>query len=457
MWQGPGRRLLPGRWSGRPEVVDIAVQAAALQVWAYPLIFAQRLRLNLTQPLDPYGPRPETSAGAPVGLLGHQRSLADPTLEVGVAPNVDTLYSLAWLDLDVGAYEVSLPDPGERYLSLQVGCADTSSPVVASRRTHGAELPTIRIRRGPRAVSEEDGALRLSTPERWVVIVGRTGVDPLDPDDVADAHALQDKIGLAVDTDVGTGVAPESRAVDRRIAELSRLDEILDPRAFATALSAVLDDLGPGQVPDSAAAYLSGGQLVALADGSAAEETVRAFAAGLCTGYQDIRTRVEHLGRTVNGWSINDRGTDFGDDLLLRAAVAHAQIYVNPVAEAIYPVCQTDADGEVLDGRKGSYVIEFPPGSLPPVQAFWSLTMYHGEGLLVENPLRRYAVGDRTPGLRYGADGALRVGLSVFEPPSGPANWLPAPDGPFRLMLRLYWPDGAEAWEPPYVVREVAR
>lgn len=457
MWQRPGRKLLPGRWSRRPEVADIAAQAAALQIWAYPLIFAQRVRLNLTQPLDPYGPRPETSAGAPVGLLGHQRSLADPSLEVGVAPNVDTLYSLAWLDLGAGEYEVSLPDPGERYLSLQVGCADTSSPVIVSRRTHGAELPTIRIRRGPRAVSEDDGVLRLSTPERWVMIVGRTGVDPLDADDVADAHALQEKIGLAVGPDEGTGVAPESRAIDRRIAELSRQDEILEPRAFATALSSVLDDLGPGQIPESAASCVSGDQLAGLADGSVEDETVRTFAAGLRTGYQDIRRRVGRLGRTVNGWSINDRGAEFGDDLLLRAAVAHAQIYVNPAAEAVYPVCQTDADGEVLDGRTGSYAIEFPPGALPPVRAFWSLTMYHGEGLLVENPMGRYAVGDRTPGLTYGADGALRIGMSVVEPRSGPMNWLPAPDGPFRLMLRLYWPDGVEAWEPPYVVREVAR
>lgn len=457
MRQRSGRRLPPGRWSRRPEVADVAADAAALQIWAYPLIFAQRMRLNLTQPLDPYGPRPETSAGAPVGLLGHQRSLADPSLKVGVAPNVDTLYSLAWLDLDAGSYEVSLPDPGERYLCLQVGCADTSSPVVVSRRTHGAELPTVRVRRGRRAVSEENGVLQLSTPERWVMVVGRTGVDPLVVDDVADAHALQDKIGLAVDADEGSSLAPEPRAIDRRIAGLSRQDEILEPRAFATALSAVLDDLGPGQVPESSASSVSGELLAGLADGSASDETVREFAAGLRTGYQDIRGRVEHLGRTVNGWSINDRGADFGDDLLLRAAVAHAQIYVNPVAEAIYPLCQTDADGEVLDGRKGSYVIEFPPSGLPPVQAFWSLTMYHGEGLLVENPLGRYAVGDRTPGLRYGADGALRIGLSVSEPGSGPANWLPAPDGPFRLMLRLYWPDGAEAWEPPNVVREVAR
>ncbi|EGD44510.1 hypothetical protein NBCG_01160 [Nocardioidaceae bacterium Broad-1] len=438
-------------------MADVAAQAAALQVWAYPLIFAQRMRLNLTQPSDPHGPRPETSAGAPVGTLGHQRSLADPSLKVGVAPNVDTLYSLAWLDLDAGAYEVTLPDPGERYLSLQAGCADTSSPVVVSRRAYGAELPAVRIRRGPRAVSEEGGVLRLSTPERWVMVVGRTGVDPLDADDLADAHALQDKIGLTLDPDAGVGAAPTSRAVDRRIDELSRQDEILEPSTFATALSVVLDDLGPGQVPESLMSYVSGEQLAGLADGSASEEAVLSFAAGLRTGHQDIRRRVEHLGRTVNGWSINDRGPDFGDDLLLRAAVAHAQIYVNPVAEAVYPVCQTDADGEGLDGRNGPYVIEFAPGELPPVQAFWSLTMYHREGLLVDNPLGRYAVGDRTPDLRYGADGGLRMSLSVSEPDSGPANWLPAPDGPFRLMLRLYWPDGAEAWEPPCVVREVAR
>lgn len=428
------------------DLAGLAARAAALQTWAYPLVFAQRMRLNLTQPLDPHGQRPATSAGAPPGVLGHQRALADPGLAVGVAPNVDTLYSLAWLDLAEGTYELTLPDPGDRYFSLQVGCADTTSPLVVSGRTHGRALPSIRLERGPRAVSDEGGVLRLSTPERWVMVVGRTGVDPDDAADVAAAHALQDAISLTG----GGPLAP--RDVDRLVAGLARQDEILDPATFATSLAAVLDDLGPGQVPDDVARTLD--ELGAAADGPALD----AAAAGLRAGYDAVRARVQDLGRAVHGWSVNDRGADFGDDLLLRAAVAHAQIYVNPAAEALYPVCETDADGNALEGRAGPYLLEFPPGGLPPARAFWSLTMYHGEGLLVENPIRRYAIGDRTPGLTRGPDGALRIQLSVTEPdgPLGRGNWLPAPEGRFRLMLRLYWPEDAARWSPPPVVRVVA-
>ncbi|GEB12563.1 DUF1214 domain-containing protein [Pimelobacter simplex] len=425
---------------------DLADRVAALQTWAYPLVFAQRMRLNLTQPLDPQGRRPATSAGAPAGVLGHQRALADPSLAVGVAPNVDTLYSLAWLDLDEGAYALTLPDPGDRYLSLQVGCADTSSPLVVSGRTHGRELPEVRLRRGPRSVSEDGGVLRLSTPERWVMVVGRTGVDPHDATDVAAAHALQDAITLV--TPGAVGGAP--RDIDRRLARLMRQDEILDPATFLVSLAAVVADLGPGQVPDEVARTID--ELGPAAD----EPTLDAVAAGLRAGYDAVRSRVRHLGRTMHGWSVNDRGADFGDDLLLRAAVAHAQIYVNPAAEALYPVCETDADGNPLEGSAGPYLLEFPPGGLPPARAFWSLTMYHGEGLLVENPIRRYAIGDRTPGLTRDPDGALRIHLSVTEPGAGHGNWLPAPEGRFRLMLRLYWPEDAARWSPPPVVRVVA-
>lgn len=433
-----------------PDVPDLA---ELLQVWAYPLVFAQRMRLNFTQPLDPDGPRPATSAGARAGRLGHQRRLAGPDLAVGVAPNVDTLYSVAWLDLGGGEREVVLPDPGDRYLSLQVGCADTTSPLVISRRTHGDRLPPVRVGRGVPTVTSEGDRIRVSTPARWAMVVARTGVVPGDPADLAAAHAVQDGIRL-VPARAGEPAEPPPRPVDVALTHIARQEEILQPREFAIALTAVLDDHA-AVVPAGVAAAIRACDLAGLATGSAERARTRGVADGLRQGYDAIRSRVGDLGRTVNGWSVNDRGAQFGDDHLLRAAVAHAQIYVNPADEALYPVCETDADGMPLDGRAGPYRLEFPPGGLPPARAFWSLTMYHAEGLLVDNVLGRYAVGDRTPGLEPAADGSLRVEISASPPPSGNANWLPAPDGPFRLMLRLYWPERRD-WAPPPVVRSAA-
>ncbi|WP_280507616.1 DUF1254 domain-containing protein [Nocardia flavorosea] len=116
---------------------DIARRSAKLHIWGFPYVFAQRLRLRFTLPLTPDAPRPDTSAGAALNRLGHQRRLSDPTLTSGVAPNVDTLYSLAFLDLAAGTFRLRLPDFGDRYYSIQIGEADSSTAATLGQRTHG--------------------------------------------------------------------------------------------------------------------------------------------------------------------------------------------------------------------------------------------------------------------------------------------------------------------------------
>lgn len=423
-------------------------RAERLQIWAYPLVFAQRLRLNFTQPLDPWGARPRTSAGAPANRLGHARALADPGLRVGVAPNVDTLYSVAWLDLEQGPFTLDLPSFGDRYASVQIALADSSTPVVVSRRTHPEGMPRIVLTRGERGIVSSGGDLAFSTGERWVMLVVRIGVVGEDGADVGRVHALQDALRLSG----GESAAGHVTEADRRLAAIARREETLDPGAFAQATLQVLVDGDPSQVPADVQSVIDNLPLRELAAGSANSETLREVRLGLQDGLDAIGAHVKRLGRTANGWAVNERGTEFADDDLLRAAVAHAQIYVNPAAEAIYPVCEVDADGRALDGRRARYQVRFPVEDRPPADAFWSLTMYHAAGNLVANPLGRYAVGDRTPDLRREADGSLVIDISSSPPERGVANWLPAPDGPFRLMLRLYWPTRSD-WSPPGVRR----
>ncbi len=418
------------------------VQQAAerLQVWGFPLIFAQRVRLNFTQPVDPAGPRPPTSAGAAVNTFGHQRELSSPELRVGVAPNVDTLYSVAWLDLDAGPRRLILPDFGDRYYSVQVALADTSSPWALGRRTHGGRLPPMTLRRGRLGTRAGDDGVDLTTPHRYLMLCVRILVEPGDPHDLVRVHALQDSIALhemgAIDR------ASSTAARDIGLAAAERADEIGEATAFGRAVAAVIADSAPELVPAGVLADLE----------TCARARRDAVAAGLSAGLARIDGHVRDMGDAVNGWAVNWQGPDFGDDLLLRAAVAYSQIFVNPAAEAVYPVCETDAVGAPLDASRADYEIVLPADDLPPVDSFWSLTMYHAAGLLVANDAGRYAVGDRTPGLRRAGDGSLIVRLASSRPSDPDVNWLPAPDGPFRLMLRLYGPQD-RSWRPPPVRR----
>lgn len=421
--------------------------AARVQVWAFPLVMAQRLRLNFTQPRDPSSPRPPTSAGAALGRLGHQRALSDPGLRVGVAPNVDTLYSVAWLDLDAGEHVLHTPDVGDRYVSWQIGLADTGSPWAFGRRTHGSQVPPLRLRRGELDCRERKGRLEVATPHRFLMLCGRTLVDPGRDDNLARVHALQDQVRLDGPSVLAAGEPDGLRDTD--LDAVAREDEVHEPAVFARSVARVVRDLAPESVPASIRHDLATCGVRSDGGFDGAAGPVRD---GLADGLAQVATRVGSLSRIERGWALNSRGPEVGGDLELRAAVAMAQIYVNPAEEAVYPVAEVDSEGEALDGTRHAYTVTFAADDHPPSAAFWSLTVYHRAGLLVENPLRRYAIGDRTPGLRHEPDGSLVVHVSTEQPASGADNWLPAPAGPFRLMLRIYCPTDPD-WTPPPIHR----
>jgi hypothetical protein len=160
----------------------------------------------------------------------------------------------------------------------------------------------------------------------------------------------------------------------------------------------------------------------------------------------------------AGGWRLPRRDIGhYGDDYLFRAVIAARALAALSADEAVYLTTSTDAEGKPLNGAH-RYVLHFDKGQEPPAEAFWSLTMYRlPERLFVANPLLRYAVGDRSAGLRRGADGSLDIYLQHDWPgEEREANWLPAPRGDFQLALRLYVPkkglyDGT--WQPPAVKR----
>jgi hypothetical protein len=191
---------------------------------------------------------------------------------------------------------------------------------------------------------------------------------------------------------------------------------------------------------------------------------------GMKEGESKIEKYLTTGEKIINGWKI---GAYFGDrdffkgNWLLRAAGAKAGIYGNDAVEATYPMTKTLANGEELDGSKHGYTLTFAKDHYPPVNAFWSVTMYGGKTqLLVDNPLNRYLINSpMLPGMKKNPDGSLTLYIQKDSPGKAKeSNWLPAPNGPIYLAMRLYWPKteppsilppGEGTWQPPGI--EVAK
>ena len=189
---------------------------------------------------------------------------------------------------------------------------------------------------------------------------------------------------------------------------------------------------------------------------------------GMKAGNEKVEKKVKELGKSINGWQV---GSAFGDrqfykgDWLLRAAAARAGIYGNNADEAMYPITKWLGNGEVLDGSKHKYTLTFARDQEPPVNAFWSVTMYDAKNqLLVKNPIDRYLLNSpMVPTMKRNADGSLTLYIQKDSPGADrESNWLPAPDGPIYLVMRLYWPrteapsilpPGKGTWNPPAIVK----
>jgi hypothetical protein len=214
-------------------------------------------------------------------------------------------------------------------------------------------------------------------------------------------------------------------------------------RALLVQLAAV--GVGAGRSP--ARAGLAPDVLAALVRG-VNEEAVALPASSKLAALQQARGN--------HGWVIPSRSIGgYGTDYTYRAEIAVLGLGANTPAEAIYPTALTDSSGELLGGAH-SYRITFTRGQLPPARAFWSITLYNGNGFLVANPAHRYAIGSTHPPLVRRRDGSVVILIQHARPSARTVNWLPAPAGAFRLSLRLYWPTAAVLrgrWQPPQVVR----
>jgi len=365
----------------------------------------------------------------------HSRALLTPANREVVSPNNDTLYDNVWLDLAAGPLVIDIPDMGDRYWTLGFLDFWTNPFAYAGRRTTGNRAQSVFVH-GPRWQGDVPaGMVRIAAPGDDVWIIGRMLVDANDAD-LAIAHRLQDAYAIRRAADG----APAWQLIDTRLD--GRRTQVPAPDAYLRTVSAAL---ARNAAPEAETALLASHAAFGLIDGRPAAEAARrdAFTRALPRVYATLRddTQAAQLG---GGWNVPVTiRTGYDDDYLTRARVARNLIGALGIEEAMYPMCEVDADGQALAGS-ARYELYFGPGQAPEVDAFWSLTMYgRRDCLLVDNPISRYSIGDRTPGLVRDPDGGLRIRMQATDPGTG-HNWLPTPaDDDFYVVLRLYQPRDA--------------
>ena len=425
---------------------SLALQAC---IYCWPLFEMQRMRAATSARKAPglgfAGDSPESTQRW-CNLFTHARELLTAGKSRVVMPNNDTLYVNAWIDLSHGPLVISVPDTGSRYYVLGFLDYYTNPFAHVGTRTTGNGAGNILVS-SPGWSGEVPAEFRapgrhLCSQSDWNWIIGRILVDGAG--DVATVNALQDRFKMAALEDWQAGRTGQPRRFDSRFAPRARFGmdrfvamvndalRICPPPLADQTLVAPFAQLGIGAAADS---VLPDDARAALERACATAQELLDSPEGEVFGRQ-ATTRKTGWRRTIQ------LGQSFGTEWLLRAFVSRQAIGALEAKEAAYPRCETDADGAALHGSQ-RYLIRFAPGQLPPVDAFWSITLYSANDyLLAPNPIERYSIGDRTPGLVPDADGGLTLTLQHAAPldASARANWLPAPEHEFFLCLRAYLP-----------------
>jgi hypothetical protein len=368
------------------------------------------------------------AAGAALNKVAHRAALADHTSRQVTAPNNDTIYSSAFLELSGGPVEVTAPTETKRYYSIAFMDAFTDNfAYIGTRATKGIGGKFWVV--GPQWAGKAPGdvtVFRSSTNDVWML--GRTLVDGAA--DMAAARAVQQQITVRPVTDAPAkpyGV---------------RCTNVEDPANFLGVVNDILAR-SPGDKGQTARASKFAGHGIG-AGVNASPEELAAWKTYIPLGIDKLRDKFMFRDLVINGWGYQEKGVgDFGTNDYLRAGIALGGLAALGEEEAMYLQATTDGKGEKLNGQN-KYRWRIPPGGVP-ASAFWSLTMYQAEAdgryFLAQNPINRFSIGDRTPGLVKNADGSIDI-LIQRDAPEGAlaANWLPAAAGDMRMSLRAYLP-----------------
>jgi hypothetical protein len=428
---------------------DIAVEA---YTYFYPLVLMDLTRRMATN-IEP-GKIP---GFGPMNAFSHMREFPSADFRTVVRPNFDTLYSSAWLDLTAEPMIVSVPDTHGRYYLLPMLDMWTNVFAVPGKRTSGTTEAHFAVVAPGWTGDLPQGVEKIQAPTPYVWIIGRTQTNgPADYDEV---HTIQDGYTVTPLSQWGNPPVPPKvnidPTVDMKTPPLRQVNVMPADQFFTYA--AELMKVNPPHATDWS--QIARFKKIGIEPGksfvfSSLDQPIQdALKSGAADAQQNMYFKIPTIAREVNGWQMNtDTMGVYGNYYLKRAIVAMTGLGANQCEDAIYPFNIADAAGNPLVGEK-NYVFHFNKDELPPVGAFWSVTMYDEEGFQVANPINRYAISSWMD-LKYNADGSLDIYLQHNSPgPDKESNWLPSPEkGVLGVTMRLYAPkpqalDGR--WAPP--------
>ena len=383
-----------------------------------------------------------------------------------VTPNSDTPYSFLWMDLRAEPIVLSVPAVEKsRYYAVQLEDGNTFNFGYIGSRATGNEAGDYMVV-GPDWKGAAPPGIKKVFPSTTQFALAGYRTQLFNAADMPNVIKIQAGYkAQPLSTYLKQPAPPAAPVID-----FPKIDKEMVKTNFLEYLDFALQFAPPGPEEKDIRAKLArigigAGRIFDFKDLSPAHKAEVGL--GMKDGEAKIKTYLDTELKRVNGWTVASAFGDrafFHGDWLLRAAGAVAGIYGNDAIEAVYPVTKILADGEPLDGSKHDYTLTFPAGQLPPVNAFWSVTMYDGKTqLLIKNPINRYLINSpMLPSMKKNADGSLTIYIQKDSPGKAKeANWLPAPDGPIYLVMRLYWPKteppsilppGSGSWQPPAIV-----
>ena len=433
------------------EAYTLGVQAV---LWGMQWVKAGEAFRMFSRPLpagqarSPYDSQPHA-----VGVWGHAERLLNADTRLIETPNTETLYSIILVDLKDGPVVVTHPDFGGRYFRTSIWDLHSDTHTISQKQDGGAPPPYVVAPVGWSG-GVPAGLKRIDVRSRYVQFAPHIAV--AGKDDLAKVHALQK--GLKVVALMDWGKSDAELQPGEPMRPIRRADAKTPPELlFFEELGETLKDI---TIRDDEAGFARQLQAigVTLKDGFEFDRLDAPTVAGLKRAVLDGQTLAAHKARTVapiqpgGTWAVSYDQTSL-DDWLDRAGTGFGYVWGDLASEILYPMARADGDGQPLNGAN-RYVLRFPPGQLPPAR-YWRISMYDIEGFFINNPIDRYGFGNMAEKPQLDADGGLTIPIQHGSPGKDKeANWLPAPDGPFFMVMRLYQPD-ERMYRGEYVVPPV--